>query len=251
MKVLLENGIKPDIIAGSSIGALIGGTYAFFGSINKVEELAYPADMKTVFSVFFDPTIKTGLVKGQKIVKFLTQKVGDPYIETLSPIFSAVATNIHTGEEVVFDKGSLVNAIRASISIPFMFQPIELQGMILVDGGLTQNVPAKVVHNKGADVIIAVNLNAQLSNSFYGSMKPPVGLYKIADDSINILQYNLAKENYKYADIIIAPDVYKVGWNSFWKPKEVIKAGEKAAELMLPQILEWLKTEIFCIKLAQ
>jgi predicted acylesterase/phospholipase RssA len=68
-----------------------------------------------------------------------------------------------------------------------MFQPIELQDMILVGGGLTQNVTAKVVRNKGADVVIAVNLNAKLSESFYGSMKSPVGLYKIADDFINIL----------------------------------------------------------------
>ncbi len=245
MKVLLKNGIKPDIIAGSSIGSLIGGAYAAFGTIDKVEEVAYSSDLKTVFTLLFDPTLRLGLVKGQKVVKFLKEKIGDPQIETLKTIFCSVATNINTGEAVVFDKGSLSEAIRASISIPFMFQPLKVGDTLLVDGGLTQNVPAKIVRDKGADIVIGVNLSAKLSESFYGSMRFPVGLYKIADESINILQYNLAKENCKYADFVISPDVYGVGWDSFWKPREVIEMGEKAAELMLPQIMDRVRRRVF------
>jgi NTE family protein len=245
LRALLRNGIKPDVISGSSIGALIGGAYAFFDSVDKVEELAYSSDMKTVISVLFDPTLRLGLVKGQKVVKFLKEKIGDPDIEELPEEFCSIATDINTGEPITFDKGSLVTAIRASISIPFMFQPIRIDEMLLVDGGLTQNVPARILRDKGANVVIAVNLNAKLSNSFYGSMKSPVGLYRIADESINILQYNLAKENCKYADIVIAPNVYGIGWDSFWKPREVIEEGEKAAELMIPEIKSRLKRSLF------
>lgn len=241
MKVLLQNGIKPDIITGSSIGALIGGAYAVSGSIEEVERLALSSDMKTVLSVLFDPTLRLGLVKGQKIMRFLKEKIGDPYIESLKPSFYPVATNLLTGEAVVFEKGSFAESVRASISIPFLFQPIKKENMLLVDGGLSQSVPVKIARDKGAEIIIGVNLNAKLSESFYGFMKAPVGLYKVADESINILQYNLAKENCKYADFVIKPEVYGVGWDSFWKPQSVIEEGEASAKLILPEILKHLK----------
>jgi len=241
MKVLLKNGIKPDLITGSSIGALIGGAYAVFGSIDEVEHLALSSDMKTVLSVLFDPTLRLGLVKGQKIIKFFKEKIGNPDIESLSPKFYPVATNLLTGEAVVFDKGSFAETVRASISIPFMFQPIKKDDMLLVDGGLSQNVPAKIARDKGADIVIGVNLNARLSESFYGLMKTPAGLYKVADESINILQYNLARENCKYADFVIKPNVYGVRWDSFWKPASVIEEGEASAELIFPEILKQLK----------
>lgn len=241
LKVLLENGVKPDIIVGTSIGALVGGAYAVYNDINEVDKIAKSSDMKTVISVLFDPTLRLGLVKGRKVIKFLKEKIGDPDIETLPVKFYSVATNINTGEPVVFDKGSLSVAIRASISIPFLFQPVNYNGMLLLDGGLTQSVPVKIAKEKGADLIIAVNVNAKLSESFYGLMKSPVGLYKIADESINILQYNLAKENCKNADIVIEPDVYNIGWDSFWKPERVIKEGEKATLEKITEIRSLLK----------
>ncbi|MGB9694818.1 MAG: patatin-like phospholipase family protein [Caldisericaceae bacterium] len=249
LKTLINNGIEPDIIAGTSIGALVGGAYSVFGSLDEVEELAYSSDMRTVISVLFDPTLRLGIIKGQKVVKFLREKIGNPLIEDLEKEFCSVATNINTGESFVFDRGELVTAIRASISIPFMFQPVKVGDMLLVDGGLTENVPAKILRQKGASLVIAVNLNAKLSNSFYGSMKSPVGLYKIADESINILQYNLAKENCKHADIVIAPDVYGAGWDSFWKPQEVIEAGEKATQAMIGDIKSKLKRGQFLRKI--
>lgn len=240
LKVLLSHDIHPDIIAGTSIGALIGGAYATLGSIEAVEHLAYSSDMKGVLSTLFDPALRTGLIKGEKATRFLRDHLGDPDIASLSTKFYAVATDISTGEPVVFDHGSLVDAIRASVSIPLMFQPVNIGGRLLADGGLTQVVPVNVAREHGADVVIAINLNAKLPEPLSPDQHWPGVLRRVAGQSIAILQYNLARENCRDADIIIAPDVYGFGWDTFWKPAQVIEGGEQAAMAMLPQILEKL-----------
>ncbi len=240
LKALLSHGIEPDIITGTSIGALIGGAYATLGNVEDVERLAYSADMKAVLSALFDPSMRTGLIKGKKATQFLREKIGDPDIASLSPRFFAVATDISTGEPVVFDHGSLVDAVRASVSIPLMFQPVNVDGRLLADGGLTQVVPVKIAREHGADVVIAVNLNARLAEPLSPDQRWPGVLRRVAGQSIAILQYNLARENCAIADVVIAPDVYGIGWDSFWKPAQVIAGGESAAEVMLPRILELL-----------
>ncbi len=240
LKVLERNGIHPDIIAGSSIGALVGGIYSCTGNADEVERLAHSADMKVVLSTLFDPSLRTGIIKGEKAEAFLREKVGDPDIASLSPRFVAVATDCTTGDAVLFDHGSLVEAVRASISIPFMFQPVDMNGHLLVDGGLTQVVPARIARTYGADVVIAVNLNARLVEPVSAKQRSMTILRKIAQQSITILQYNLARENCAAADLVIAPEVDGIGWDSFWKPDDVIAGGERAAETALPQILALL-----------
>lgn len=240
LKVLLSHGIQPDIITGTSIGALIGGAYATLGNVEDVERVAYSSDMKAVLSTLFDPSLRTGLIKGQKATQFLREKIGDPDIASLSPQFFPVATDISTGEPVVFERGSLVEAIRASVSIPLMFQPVNVSGRLLADGGLTQVVPARIAREHGADVVIAVNLNARIAESLSPDQRWPGVLRRVAGQSIAILQYNLARENCAAADIVIAPDVYSFGWESFWKPAQVIEGGERATLEMLPRILECL-----------
>ncbi len=241
LKVLLSHGIKPDIIAGTSIGALIGGAYAASEDVDDVERLAYSSDMKAVLSTLFDPALRTGLIKGEKATRFLRDHIGDPDIASLSTTFLAVATDISTGEPVIFDHGSLVDAIRASVSIPLMFQPVNIGGRLLADGGLTQVVPVEIAREHRADVVIAVNLNARLPESLSPDQRWPGVLRKVANQSIAILQYNLARDNCASADVVITPDVYGVGWDSFWKPEGVIDGGEQATLAMLPRILEALR----------
>lgn len=241
IKVLIDSGIKFDLVVGTSIGSLIGGAYCTLGSIDEVKKIASSTDAKTVFSLLFDPSVRMGLIKGEKVKRFIVEKIGNPKIETLNPKFLAVATDLNNGNPVVFDKGDLVDAIRASISIPFVFQPVKYGDTILADGGLSQSVPVDIAKEKGADFVIAVNLYSKLSESFYGLSKTPVGLYKVANESINILSYNLSKLNCKNADIVISPKVHDVGWESFWKPESVIKRGEKAALEVMDEIVDKLK----------
>ena len=230
IKVLEEAGIQIDMIAGSSIGALVGSIYTVTGNAKKIEEIALDTNMNTVLSVLFDPTIKLGLIRGKKVTRLFQEIIGDYTIENLPKKFIAVATDLATGDPIFFEEGNLLDAVRASISIPFMFQPIRKENMLLVDGGLSLQVPVEPLKKCGADIIIAVNLseNSFKTPKFTGKfVNTPRELYKVASDSINNLQYSLARENCKNADITVAPDVKDIKWNSFWKPQKAIRRGEK------------------------
>jgi NTE family protein len=245
LKVLEENNIEINMISGSSIGALVGGAYLSLGSIKEVEKLALSADMKLVLGLLFDPTLNLGFVKGKKVKKFIEDKIGNSDIENLPKPFFSVATDFSTGNPVVFKKGRLADVVRASISIPFIFQPIPYEGILLTDGGLSMQVPVSPLKGSGCDIVVAVNLveNAYDKKDYFvdGLVHSPVGIYRIVVNSIGILEINLARENCKHADIVIAPDVRNVGWDSFWKPKEVIRQGEIAMRNNLEQLLELIQ----------
>jgi NTE family protein len=244
MKVLNENGFNVDTVSGSSIGALVGGAYAVTQSIKEVEKMAMSTDMKMVLGILFDPTIKSGLIRGEKVTKFIKKMFGDPDIKTLKTPFFPVATDFSTGKPVVFKEGSFVETVRASISIPFLFQPVLIGDRVFADGGLSMQVPVQPLKKNKANIIIAVNLAENAYNkedfSVNGLVRSPVGLYKMAVNSIGILEINLARENCRDADIVVSPNVQNVGWDSFWKPTNVIKQGEIAMQKKLPKLIRLL-----------
>ncbi len=158
LKVLDEEKIPIDFIAGTSIGALIGAIYASGISAKEIEELVLNLDRRKT-TAFFTPTIPySGLVEGKRITEFMKSIIGNQNIEELKIPFAAVATNVMSGREVIITKGSAVEAVRASISIPGIFTPCKYNGDFLVDGGLVNPVPVNCVRNMGADFIIAVNI---------------------------------------------------------------------------------------------
>ncbi|RLD55529.1 MAG: patatin [Bacteroidetes bacterium] len=158
IKFLEEMDVKIDFITGSSIGALIGGAYADGLSIKEIEDIALETDITSTAKLFSPGFGKSGLVTGSKVQDFLTSILGNKNIEDLKIPFTAIATDIITGEEIRFNKGNLVEAIRASISIPIVFQPVIRNNIVLVDGGLVNPVPINVAREMGADFIIAVNI---------------------------------------------------------------------------------------------
>lgn len=158
LKVLDEEKIPVDFIAGTSTGALMGAIYASGISAKEMEELVLNLDRRKTTS-FFTPTIPySGLVEGKRITEFMKSIIGNPNIEDLKIPFAAIATDVLNGREVVITKGSAIEAIRASISIPGIFTPCEYNGNFLVDGGLVNPVPVSCVSDMGADFIIAVNV---------------------------------------------------------------------------------------------
>lgn len=158
IKALEEENIKVDFIAGTSIGAVIGAAYAG-GDLERFEQFLYTVDWKTIASYCDFVFPRKGLLQGQKINQlldaFLTHKT---FEETKIP-FVAVATDLVTGEEVILKTGDLIQGVRASISLPGVFQPVQYNGSYLVDGGLINPVPANVVKAMGADIVIAVDLS--------------------------------------------------------------------------------------------
>lgn len=171
IKLLEEMDIKIDYIAGSSIGAMIGGAYAAGVSINEIEDIALKTDLASSVKYFLPTISKSGLISGTKVTEFLRDIVGDIKIENLKIPFTATATDILTGQEVNFSKGKLVEAIRASISVPIIFQPVIHDNQILVDGGLANPLPVNIVREMGADFIIAVNVMPSLDRTNTGKRK--------------------------------------------------------------------------------
>lgn len=232
LKVFEENNIPIDFIAGSSIGALVGGLYVSGLDSEKLEEIAIKNDWKKIFSLI-DPKIRQGFVGGEKIEAFIEKLLDGKSFEDCAIKFQTVATDLNNGEIVVFDKGKLSTAIRASISVPLAFKPVKVNDRFLVDGGLSVSVPSDIVRNMGADIVVAVNLDNHYA---YGKNDP--GLFDIANDSFSILRHHLALLNCENADCVIDIDVGKNYWYQFAKVKEKILVGEQAAKKVLPKILE-------------
>lgn len=241
IKVLEENNIPIDFIAGTSIGAMIGGFYAHTRDIKKVEEIALGVSKRKIFSLL-DPSFKDGLLGGDKIKKFIENNIDKVDFDDLKIPLSIVATDFKSGEAVIIDNGDVASAIRASISLPLIFKPIKRGGKLLVDGGLSLPVPVEVVRDMGADLIIAVNLNADFFSDNDNAEKK-LTLYKTAENSINLLQHNLSYQNVRGADIVIVPKVGKTSWTKFLDGGEVIVTGEDSTREMIPQIKEMLERD--------
>jgi NTE family protein len=161
IEALLEAGIVPDIVCGTSMGALVGGAYAS-GNLKRLTEWAMAADRRVVASMVDIGVMAGGLVDGTRIVELLASLGMTADIADLRPVFAAVATDLTTGREIWLQAGPLNVAIRASASLPGIFRPSFIDGRWLVDGGLVNPVPVSLCRALGADFVIAVNLNEDL-----------------------------------------------------------------------------------------
>jgi len=244
IKTLEKHGIPIDFIAGASIGSIIGAHYAAHKDINKLEELVLGFS-RTKGLQLFDPTLKGGIMKGRKTEGFIEDILEKATFESLKIPFAAVATDLNTAEAVVFTDGSLIKAIRVSISVPAFFQPVFYRKRLLADGGLSNPIPVDVARAMGADIVIAVNLDTVYVEKMLEDIPP---LASVPMHSINILRHNLALHSVKNADVVISPpDILQVGllgWNTLFttqKAKRIIKAGEDAAEASMPYIKEVIR----------
>ena len=160
IRALEEAGIRPDLVCGSSVGAVVGAAYAL-GELDRLEEWARGLTRRTVFS-FMDFNLSGGMLKGEKVIDFFRKHLSDRDIETLAMPYAAVATALYSGSEVWLRSGSTMDAVRASMALPGLFTPALRDGRLLVDGGLVNPVPVSLARAMGADVVIAVDLNADI-----------------------------------------------------------------------------------------
>lgn len=238
IKALVRHGVPIDYIAGSSAGALIGGMYDALEDVDKVEEIIGGLRYRDLAKVFSDPYSSSGILKGDKVSKFLRGYIKDKKMEDLKIPFGAVTTDLKTGETVVLKKGGVVEGIRASMSVPLVFEPVQYGERLLVDGGASTPVPVGVVREMGAEVVIGVNL--------YGHAFPienweddRLGRVEVAKLSYHLVIHQLAKKDVEEADLAIEPKVVERGFNIFFKVvhnEEAIKKGEEAVEMMIDDI---------------
>ena len=223
LKVLEENNIKIDYIAGSSIGAIVGALYASGKTVKDLVELVESTDWKRLVSLL-DPHLTTGLLHGEKIQHFFEEYIGDLDFSDLKIPFASVATDYHNGDAVVFRSGKVSPAIRASMSVPLAFKPFEYEDKLLLDGGMSVPVPVDIVREMGADVVLAINLDG----SYFSEVEKKLNFAEIAYRSFNMYQYNLSKQLVQRADVIVTPKVGHILWYKFISGKETLTAGEDA-----------------------
>ena len=160
IRALADAGIEPDLVCGTSVGALVGAAYVG-GELDRLEDWVRSLRLQTVVS-FLDFSLNGGLIKGDKLIAFFRQHFVDRDITELARPFGAVATDLHRGREVWLREGRVTDAVRASIALPGLFTPVHHDGRWLVDGGLVNPVPVSLCRAMGADIVIAVDLNADL-----------------------------------------------------------------------------------------
>ncbi len=236
IKILEENHISIDYIVGSSIGAFIGAAYASTKDIEKIETAFMATDWKRIlkFSSDFAP-FSGGLIKGEHIKNFAKNSLDiSKTFNDLKIPFKAIATNIETGQAEILESGDLIDAIRASVSLPGIFKPVKIKDKILIDGGLSNPVPSDIVKQMGADVIIAVDLD--IKSYPQEAKKNGSNIVNNLINSVHIMQKNLAAYSGQSADIVIQPKINDILWIQFHKTAPLINAGKLAAEQQLVNI---------------
>lgn len=238
IKALVENDIQVDMIAGTSIGSMMGGLYLSMGSIEKVEEMFVNLKLSELAISFSDFGLRSGIIKGERLEKYLSGFVDSTKIEDLPRPFVAVATDIQSGKVVEITKGSLTKAIRASSSLPGFLDIASVSGQNLIDGGVMQPVPITAARNLGAKIVIAINLDGyNFAYDDFDVVRP--GATKVGLAAIKLLRYSLAKEECNQADIVICPKVVEFAWMNLTKKKDrvtIIKRGYEATMELMGEI---------------
>lgn len=243
ISVLHEEGIPIDMIAGTSAGAIMGAVYASGRNPDVMKDFALDTNWKKT-GAMIDPSFpKTGLIKGRKLKKLLASFVGGNIrFSDLKIPLACVATDIDTGEEIIIKRGSVPDALRATVSIPGIFTVVKREGRYLVDGGLTTPVPVNVARNMGADFIIAVNVNPDVSGRMGKTSRRRVeankepNIFQVMMQSIYITTHSLALNNMADADVVIEPDLAHIGASEFSRAPETVELGEQAAREAIPEI---------------
>ncbi|HEX9021252.1 MAG TPA: patatin-like phospholipase family protein [Nitrospirota bacterium] len=231
IRALEQEKIPIDMIVGTSVGSLIGAIYANDTNSFELEWTAFALEKDDVFD-YGILTAFTGMgpVKGDKLEEFVKKKVPTQNIESLKLPFAAVATDLNRGARVVLDKGPVARAVRASSSIPGVFNPVDYQGRVLVDGGVTDNIPIDVAREKGADIVIAVDISENVANFNI------TNLIDVVLQSVNIMFNENTVYKKKDADVLIAPAVGDVSMLDFTQKKRCMQAGIEAAQRAMPEI---------------
>ena len=248
LDVLTKEAIPIDMIAGTSAGAAIGAIYAQGKDFGEIKKMAIDLDRKRLASLVDLALPKTGFIGGKRITRLLQSIIGgDIEFSDLKIPLACVATDVATGEEVVIKQGSVLEAVRASISIPAIFTVVKWKGRYLVDGGLVNPVPVSALKEMGADFIIAVNVISDISTRVHPGKKGREGfkkpnIFSVIMQAIYISTYSLARSCLEDADIVIQPQVAHIGFGDLHRAQECILQGELAAQGSILEIKRGLQT---------
>ncbi|MCU0842568.1 MAG: patatin-like phospholipase family protein [Thiobacillaceae bacterium] len=227
IKALEAQGIVPDLVVGTSAGSVVGALYAGGMTGFQLQQLALSLDEAMVS----DWTLPDrGVLKGEALQDFINQKVGNRSLDKLARPFGVTATDLQSGEPVLFRLGNTGMAVRASSAVPGVFQPVQINGRDYVDGGLTSPVPAQAARGMGADFVIAVDI------SNVGRREKLSGTLDILLQTFAIMGHAISRHELEDADLVIRPRTLAVSSTSFEDRHLAILEGEKAAAAVMPEL---------------
>jgi len=233
LKVLEEENIPVNIVAGTSVGALIGALYCGGLSPAELEEVSRSCR----FTTFARWTVsRYGFASNDRMVSFLTRSLKVKSFEELRIPLGVTATDFNTGQGVVFNSGSIIDPVRASCAYPGMFLPVNIGGRWLVDGMLSHPVPTRPLRDMGADRVLAVHLKGQWSKD-----GAPRHLFDVIGQSFAIAQDMMSHVWRGAADLVIEPDISGFAYDDFKRAGELIRSGEVAMRQALPEVRRWLE----------
>jgi len=231
IKSLEAQGISPDIIVGTSAGAVVGALYAAGYNGFELQQLSMQMDESQV-SDWSMPN--RGMIKGEALQDFINVAVKNRNLEKLKKTFAVVATDLHSGEMIVFRSGNTGMAVRASSAVPGIFQPVSINGHEYVDGGLVSPVPVRVARALGADFVIAVDISDKPKNNKTESS------VEVLLQTFSIMEQSISRNELAEADIVIRPDTPGVSATDFKGRHVAVLEGEKAVANVLQELKDKL-----------
>ncbi len=229
LRALEKEKIPIHMIVGTSVGSLIGGLYAANPDSFQLEWAAFKINRGDILD-YSVVSSKMGPVQGAKLESFVEQNAKVQRVEATKIPFYPVATDLNTGETVTLEKGSLAKAIRASSAIPGIFVPVKFGNRTLVDGGVTSNIACDVARAKGANVIIAVNLQKDVRDTDINSV------IDVIAQSISIMMHVNSKTKLTHADVVLEPDTRGISMFDFTQKKTLMEEGIRSAKKAMPKI---------------
>lgn len=274
LKVLEAEKIKIHAISGCSMGAIVGGLYAYFGNASEVEDFVFKAIKhprfvelgtdklkenrqldKSYFDQFFDyigarvqalKSLSSLSYFDEELTNGIYEMIPDVPIEKFKIKFSAIATDLLSGEEINFTQGSFRKIIKASSAIPGIFPPVRFNNYFLIDGSTSESVPAAKVREIGAKRVLGVDVTRSIK-----TINEPQNVFEMLYRAEDITSYHLSLLRLKEADMVIHPDVKHLSWADFDQTKEIILAGEIAAKENLTEIKKLIKQNTFLLEIRQ
>ncbi len=237
LKTLIRNDIPIDLLAGSSVGSWVGAHYALYKDLNRLEELTNGRKIEKLLSML-EFSFGGGFLKGERLGYLLNDWLKGASFSELQIPFRAVATDLATGAQVIFRSGKLMPALRASMAIPGIFEPVPYHKRLLTDGGISNPVPDDIVRAMGADVVLAVDLNGISQESTQKA--PRKDIANIVESAIDILYYHLAIASTRDADFTLRPSLQKYSsWKDYFMTdigNQTIALGERDAKKIIPAL---------------
>jgi NTE family protein len=228
LKALDEAGIRPSCVAGTSVGSIVGAAVCAGWTWREILDRARSVEWQHLASIVIP---RKGILSLDRMERFLEEELGAREFSELGIPFAAVATDLATGEPFVFDSGPLARAVRASCSVPGVFEPLNLDGRVLADGGLVDDVPTDVARRLGAEVVVGVNLNTRQRHN-----SPPGNILDIVYYSLEILLARCSQQSLAVADVVVSPELQGFHYRDLGRIEELVARGEEAMRSKMPDL---------------